>query len=325
LKVPKTKTTNNNFLYAPKAGAGSIKDAALEIFGNNCTSQCSWHVLQSHGFELQAFCPNPEAASQKISNIGQFVFVDSRLMNCTRGTSKQVVSVFRGKLRKGIKDSVSVKDPFLYLNVICPKASYDLNVEPGKADVLFDDSSKLITAVTELFTAVYPICQDEPKAEAIPPTASIGKTASLEQSIPQQMSAESLAPVTPSVLTLEDNSEEVTVLDDEELSCLIKGPQTPAWTPTMYGCDKEDLELLADIDTRSANGDVEDPREIVREVNPWTIAKMNTPLRQNNTSKDSSLIKIVQQPLVDEVERSSSTLATPIHDLEHISILRGRG
>lgn len=314
LRVLKAKTATGNFIYAPKAGASSVQDAALKIFGNNCTSQCSWHVLQSHSFELQAFCPTPEAVSAKISNIGQLLSVDSRPMTTSRGTMKQIISLFKEKLKKSNASFDSIKDPFLCLNIVCPTASYDPNIEPRKDDVLFDDSSKVIAAVSELFTAIHPAQEREQREESVQPHQSQPKALHRPEAVvpppsPQRPSAPKMQ--APPAATVGEDFEEDIVLDDEEMSFLEQRARTPAWRSNMYECDEEDLDLLANIErTPLTQESAVDPREAAREVNPWAIAKMNAPVRRTPTNNDSSPVSPVQQ---SANERDNDSPLTPTH------------
>ena len=54
LKVLKAKNDKGNWMYAPKAG-GNAEDAAFKIVGAAFASQCTWSVIEEHGFTLQAF------------------------------------------------------------------------------------------------------------------------------------------------------------------------------------------------------------------------------------------------------------------------------
>lgn len=241
LRVLKVKTVAGNFIYAPKAGASSVQDAALKMFGNTCTSRCSWHVLQSHGFELQAFCPTPEAVSAKISNIGQFLPVDSRPMTSSRGTMKQILTLFKEQLRKSSESRDSIKDPFLCLNIVCPTASYDPNIEPSKDDVLFDDSSKVLAAASELFTAIYPPREREQREQSVhPPQPQAKALRRPEPVVPLQSSQRLPSPkiqALPSQLaaTVEEDFEEDVVLDDEEMSFLEQRARTRPGDPICMG------------------------------------------------------------------------------------------
>lgn len=48
-----------------------------------------------------------------------------------------------------------VIDPFLYMNILCPRGSYDANVEPAKDDVLFSDAKFVLELVEACFRDVY--------------------------------------------------------------------------------------------------------------------------------------------------------------------------
>lgn len=50
---------------------------------------------------------------------------------------------------------MAVSDPFLCLHITCPPGSYDVNVEPGKDDVLFENASIILSAAEDLFKEVY--------------------------------------------------------------------------------------------------------------------------------------------------------------------------
>ena len=93
-------------------------------------------------------------------------------MSCTRGTLKQIVSLYKSALRSTPASGSNAKivDPFLWLNIACPLGSYDANVEPAKDDVLFHNSEELLGNVERWFHGVYGEVQlDSSK----PPAATI--------------------------------------------------------------------------------------------------------------------------------------------------------
>ncbi|KAF2146867.1 uncharacterized protein K452DRAFT_323924 [Aplosporella prunicola CBS 121167] len=149
LRVLKSKSDKANFIYAPKPGA-SVEDAAYKIIGINSANQCTWSILESRGFGIEAFLPKPNGEAAKVGNLGQFISVDSRPVSTMRGTFKQIASLFKEKLKRSSASFEGVKDPFLCMNIICPPDSYDPNIEPAKDDVMFDDAAKVVEAVEEL-------------------------------------------------------------------------------------------------------------------------------------------------------------------------------
>jgi hypothetical protein len=274
------------FLYAPNIGSPNVEDAVYKVLGKDCASQCQWCLITSDGFELQAFLPKIDANPVKISNVGQYLSIDSRPVNTTRGTSKQIVTLFKFKLRASDDRFDGVKGPFLCLNIKCPIASYDPNVEPAKDDVLFDDSSRVIAAVNELLSAMYPVREKEQiewtsAAQSsqgvgvveIPQTVAQQQYLSDEEGHRQPISRESHS----AEFDKDFDSE-----DDEILFLELRAKTAAALKENMYGFDEEDLQLLTENDIRSSRMGSEHPSEITHDItvsNPWTTAKMNAPVR----------------------------------------------
>ena len=92
-----------------------------------------------------------------ISNSGQYISIDSRPVACTRGTLKQIISLFKSYLRsaRSLNNGEKLVDPFLCMNIVCPPSSYDANVEPAKDDVLFIDADIFIRTIEQFFKSVY--------------------------------------------------------------------------------------------------------------------------------------------------------------------------
>ncbi|KAK5124142.1 hypothetical protein LTR85_001845 [Meristemomyces frigidus] len=302
LRVLKAKNDKGNWMYAPKPG-GDVEDAAMKIVGSACVSQCTWSVIEEHGFTLQAFLPCPNAEPSKISNIGAFVSIDARPVSAIRGTLKQVVKIFRDLLKSASAAFDGVKEPFIYMRIACPSASYDPNIEPAKDDVLFEDPDVVVAAARRLFAGVYP------SKEAL--TAP-----STDRSVTQP------APLPRPEPTLEDEDDFVTSLelpkdrlqhesrqaheDTNELDQLrtplptsdalrfgreedLEPRPQRTFRSNMYGCDEEDLEFL---DARPSTGRTEAEFEELRQArkdvsvsNPWVLAKMIAPIRRLVTAE----------------------------------------
>lgn len=92
-----------------------------------------------------------------MSNVGQYVSVDSRPVSCQRGTLKQIVSLYKTHLRSATSNEGKSKilDAFLCLNIFCPLGSYDANIEPAKDDVLFTNSELVLGIVERFFRNIY--------------------------------------------------------------------------------------------------------------------------------------------------------------------------
>ena len=286
MRVLKAKNERGNFMYAPKSGAATVMDAALKVIGRECALQCQWFVLESNrGYRIEALLPTNEADQAKIANVGHFLSIDSRPVNTMRGTLKVIVSRFKERLRAGRETISAVKDPFFAMNILCPVGSYDPNVEPAKDDVLFDDSDALLEAVDELLGVVYPV-QDH----GLEDRKMIPEIEKAEESIikePQQLGAQVVEKAMDRAFnpSLEpENVVSTASFDppprDLELDFLEHAAnRAMVWRSTMYGCDEEDLDIPIDEQTRCSRTRSDESSENMKDLNPWTIAKMNAVIK----------------------------------------------
>ena len=72
--------------------------------------------------------------------------VDGRVMKTSLPEAKKIAS--------HINSLVSDKQIWV-LNIICPSHSYDVNIEPGKDDLQFNDLNEVLQGIDKLFKAVY--------------------------------------------------------------------------------------------------------------------------------------------------------------------------
>lgn len=303
LRVLKAKNDKGNWMYAPKPG-GNAEDAAFKIVGAACASQCTWSVLEAHGFTLQGFVPKVDAIADRISGTGPFLSVDTRPVSAQRGTPKQIVKIFREAMKKANPKLDVVKEPFLCLKIVCPDESYDANVEPAKDNVLFEDPEHLLEAARQLFSAAYPSSDPtqptddiavaptqtrEEHIQPLPDDADDGFTTSLEHqpishpfTVPKlgdQASAVRLsAPVEHGFPDMADDA----VSDQED-----QNQSRPSFRSNMYGCDEEDLEYLdARPPTGRTEADFGELRQAKNDVsisNPWVMAKLNARVRPSGS------------------------------------------
>ncbi|KAJ5766129.1 uncharacterized protein N7511_003745 [Penicillium nucicola] len=169
LKVLKAKNENGNWSYAPSADA-SVSDAALKIAGTEVSSCCvvqklsSQALAQNEGssdqedYEMTAFLPKPPFDASKINNTGQFISVDGRPLSSSRGIGLEIVKLFKPYIRlttTQTESSKTITDPFLCLQITCPKGTYDVNIEPAKDDILFEDRGLVLALAETLFRDHY--------------------------------------------------------------------------------------------------------------------------------------------------------------------------
>lgn len=352
LKVLKAKNDKGNWTYAPKAG-GNAEDAAFKIVGAACASQCTWSVIEEHGFTLQAFLPKPDAAADKVSNIGAFVSVDRRPMAASRGLLKQIVKVFREALKKSDSRFEGIKEPFLFLEITCPERSYDPNLEPAKDDVIFEDPDNVVTAARKLFAASYPSREETQTTNANPRDL---------QAAPREMNSAFVETEDDFVTSLEQ-AQPINPSRSVEAHAIVSGlPSTPgagddpvandlpvatkarAFRTNMYGCDEEDLETMdARPSTGRTEADFEELRHAQKDVdvsNPWVMAKLNASNKQGDTARPGQASFALQHSANQHSEKSSSTLdlgamapptprasspttpAVPFHPSDHVPDVR---
>ncbi|KAH6638339.1 hypothetical protein C7974DRAFT_451680, partial [Boeremia exigua] len=290
LHVLKAKNNKGDFVYAPKADA-NVEDAAFKVIGKDCALQCDWTALEMSGYELHAFLPKPAATASKIANHGAFISVDSRPVSATRGTLKKIALAVRSRLRKAHSTLSDVKDPFFCLNIICPVDSYDPNVEPAKDDVIFGDESLVITLVDRLLISYYPENISNSTEEIQSEKSVIMQSGQDPDAEPSSQTLSSIHQDSPS----------------EELNVPI---QQPRWRSSMYGIDEEDLEFLQQ-NNPVAIEEEEDCRDISIS-NPWTIARMNAPVKSRGPTSNRQLLSPAKsQEDANRAVRSPTPVATP--------------
>jgi hypothetical protein len=290
LHVLKAKNSRSDFIYAPKTNA-NVEDAALKIIGKECALQCDWTAFEWEGFELHAFLPKPTAIGYKVSNHGAFISIDSRPVSSVRGTLKKIAAAVKDKMRKASPALANVKDPFFSLNITCPMGSYDPNIEPAKNDVIFCEECSVLAAVNRLLNSYY--------LESID-SIDLVTESGLRDTSPIQPNhlpsvEDAFSEVSSSHSVLPDKLAEDSVIPD-----MVVPTANPRWRSSMYGIDEEDLEFLpsnthvaVEEEEGSRNADIS---------NPWTIARMNAPIK----SKKSIANRQLQSPAKSQGDTSSA-------------------
>ncbi|KAJ5140891.1 DNA mismatch repair protein C-terminal [Penicillium atrosanguineum] len=286
IKVLKAKNENNNWTYAPSADT-EIVDAAIKIVGRDVTACCvvkkfPSDSLDPSGYELLAFLPKANADIIKANNQGQFVSVDGRPLSVSRGLGLDIAKLFKSYARAAAlrnEAAKSITDPFLYLQLKCPQGSYDVNIEPGKDDVLFEDRELLFGMLESFFCYHYGPLQTAQKAspkKAQKPFAATQRNSGFEilmsRTRPAAPSSQTPRPEVPaSVAPASPLSERIGQ---------SSGPLSP--------------DNSRDDAYQSATGDHTAITECrgSRFINPWSISRINasfeTPQRQHNPRSSGS-------------------------------------
>ena len=323
--------------FAPRPNDG-IREAAMQVIGRDAASQCIERTLEfsekapsnindaedsstpsnsdsnlqsqnqpskRNHFTVEVFLPKPDSNPSKIGH-GQYLSIDSRPVSHEKGTMKKIVSVFKFYVKESlIETSEKISNPFLRLNIKCPLASYDANVEPAKDDVLFGNEYLVLESIEKLFKDVY---GDRKPTAAIAPSRLLNKKLDnfellLTRNPPPQRAKEPSAGSEGEALP--DISLDVSV--STTIPTLAAGPnsnqdyhETSLIHPHVTEERSDDRRVKWGFDmSRDLNEIVEDPRsssrtdksrvsepsdsEKVPPLNPWLIAKMNALVRQRRS------------------------------------------
>ncbi|KAI9680102.1 MAG: hypothetical protein M1817_005118 [Caeruleum heppii] len=352
LKVTRAKEDKYKWAWIPKTNA-SLHEAAINVAGREAVGQCKLreHVCQSSGLvssqtsvlagtdvpvsasqdrslAFQALLPDLNADPSVINNKGNFISIDRRPVNCSRGTLKQILVLFKTYLRSALTktgNTMKIKDALLCLHVRCPVGSYDSNVEPAKDDVLFADPVGFLTAVEDFFKTFYGELEPESIRETPMSSKSIstpfdfqklvaskkiqppseegdsnGKVTNVSQSHTKSRKehyALASDPATPrrfeSVVDGEQGSGE------DELNATESSEKTipTEWKASVF-VGMEELDGLPEpgsdqtaLNSRSGTDSDEAATDQGQASNPWTIAKMNAPLQPRRRSPSVALRK----------------------------------
>ncbi|KAL4985885.1 hypothetical protein BDW68DRAFT_189333 [Aspergillus falconensis] len=169
-KVLKTKNKSGNWMYAPGKNS-TLTEAALKVAGTEVASNCilkHWPTssddaessAEGSEFRLIALLPRLGSAIDftKFNNLGQYISIDSRPLSSGRGVGQDINKLYKTYLRSAAsRDGLSppITDPFLCIHILCPEGTYDVNVEPSKDDVLFEDQQAVLSLVEDLLRDTY--------------------------------------------------------------------------------------------------------------------------------------------------------------------------
>ncbi|EKV04519.1 DNA mismatch repair protein, putative [Penicillium digitatum PHI26] len=294
-KVLKAKNENSSWAYAPSADA-SLSDAALKITGTDVYSSCVMKriacprtaenyrgSLNQKEYEVIAFLPKTQFDTSKINNAGQYISVDGRPLSSCRGVGHEIVKIFKVYLRVAASKNESTKsisDPFVCLQIRCPRGTYDVNIEPAKDDLLFEDRDVVLALVEKLFRDHYGKIHgtetgsyNQGKEDACKPGGNLGGFKILMARKP----ATELSPQPRNSEHSFDQTVPHTPLSQKPL--LSENAFSPV-APSSY---KDPESLSKSTSARNERSSF---------VNPWSISRINaslrTPRRGSNSSKQAS-------------------------------------
>ncbi|KAI0136416.1 hypothetical protein BJ170DRAFT_601639 [Xylariales sp. AK1849] len=168
------KTPKLNWTYPPTRDA-DIKEAVRHLFGTEVVAQCLVKtgsfgrstgedtLVEAHdghpeaSFVFEALMIRPKASFTRLPKLRYFS-VDHRPIAGSKGTIKKLMSVYLKYLGNAPESGSLTKplgDAFIRININCPRGSYDVNIEPSKDNVLFQDEQSVIDYFEEFCQDVY--------------------------------------------------------------------------------------------------------------------------------------------------------------------------
>ena len=206
-------------------------------------------------------------------------------------------------------------NPFLYLNLKCPPASYDANVEPAKDDVLFHHEDQVFETCEAFFSAIYgqscpgtvapdrtgfeptqrfgALLRERSKSESNDITSAGPLDVARKATSIRATKTQADKPASTSLGMMQEISNPTSIATSINLNSPISPSSTPLhkeqdlvdrenvrWQRSMY----QSMEYFSPVESESSIAGDDTSEEDVGEnaivSNPWTIAKMNAPLRK---------------------------------------------
>ncbi|KAJ5680005.1 hypothetical protein N7536_011144 [Penicillium majusculum] len=316
LKVLKAKNENSNWAYAPSADA-SLSDAALKVASTEVSSSCVLKRLSSQitdrnqrelsdqkEYEAIAFLPKTQFDTSKINNGGQYISVDGRPLSSSRGIGHEIVKIFKPYVRVAAsksESSKSVSDPFLCLQIRCPRGTYDVNIEPAKDDLLFEDRDVVLALVENLVRDHY-----EENNGAETRSSNQGKDDACK-SVEGPGGFELLMARKPA----------------KEVSTQLRDPENPfseaiPHTPLSQKPLRSESAVSTLVPPSSKGQESPDESATTRNkrssfVNPWSISRINAsfqkPRRESNSLAQTSPVDLSSDSLQGPIRRESESRA----------------
>ncbi|MCJ1396971.1 hypothetical protein MMC11_000163 [Xylographa trunciseda] len=330
LKVVNKQAVSQCDWFVWDSSTGLAEHGSQKISAN--VSECS-----DDRYIIQSLLPRKGCNIPNINRIGPYVSVDSRPVSCTRGVLKQIISLFKSYLQSsrlaGYQDKLI--EPFLCMNIVCPPESYDPNIEPAKDDVLFTQPEAILRMVEAFFVSVYgkreegatkTLKSKESSCEqngfdillnsrtphtqrdedrGLRASESYGsRQSSNNTSLPFTLNLSEATNEYDGDILARNNLDSLSTRINEEPIVQPSRQSIVAerhWRSDMYDADDDDDCDHGECDA-TLNEEDEQPSRDVENLNPWTIAKLNAPVRR---------LKPVAAVTENHVTYSDDQLLTP--------------
>lgn len=204
-----------------------------------------------------------------MNNAEQYFSVDGRPLSTARGIGRDITKLYKKYLRAATSDGripTPFAEPFLCLHINCPQGTYDVNVEPAKDDILFENPHLILLLVEDLFRDAYGELADSNEGEQTS-TKRREKTASKDGF--ELLLARKSPDPTPRHQHKEKGMTSASAITSAPV---FRSPATANSRRGNVHDDGENHEVaLAQSETEARD---------VESLNPGVLARMNTPNRQ---------------------------------------------
>lgn len=234
----------------------------------------------------------------KANNAGQFLSVDGRPLSSSKGVGQDIAKLYKCFVRAAgsKKDKpVSITDPFLCLHLQCPRGSYDVNIEPTKDDILFEDRDLVMSMVEKMLRAQY---GELPNAETKAPVKGrevVSNSASNKRRFELLMARKRPKEFPMQTQDSTDSFSLASPLSQNRPHSL--DTSSPATSP--------DRHLISPVGSRQTGANRDSDF-----INPWSITKMNaslqTPRRPNISLNSPRSPVFLEQNTLQEVSRNGT-------------------
>ena len=135
-------------------------------------------------------------------------------MDEKKGMGKKMVRLWKEKIKNvGVQGGMECT---MVLNLTCPKGSYDVNVEPGKDDVVFEDEAVLIGGWGNLIEEVYSTKTGENRGTCASRKAPAATFTNVMEATPEDLSVDEASTTRMRHQSVRSNMYDDFDLDDED-------------------------------------------------------------------------------------------------------------
>ncbi|GJN73066.1 hypothetical protein PLIIFM63780_007131 [Purpureocillium lilacinum] len=284
------------FSYAP-SGAGSVREAALQLFGKALVANCTPISLhhEASGFALDALLPSRDCDVKALKGKAFHVSVDRRPLSPSGELPKLLYKQLKSHISRSLA-TTNLPTLFMQLNITCPRGSYDPNVSSLKDEVLFANQQEVLELFEELCQAVYGIKESSDGEEGRTDAASQAPVSSSPDSDGGNQSLDDLAPLDDcDVLQMFEDMERAEMLDHLDEEAKAGGTSTNAQTDTAESPKETDTRLIVDA-----------PSAKETSVKVRTVFRVDMSRNDSNATDDAALADMVDVTLPAELPKQTS-------------------